>query len=205
MTFIFIFGLIIYCVMLRSDIQAISLRLTQLSNRLSDVEQSRNVTTITTHEMHQVPVSTPVSDVSSAMLSVATNAHSHEHVSEGTHETVSDTAQSTPVEPKPTTEMVWATYLARAGVIAILFGVAFFLKLAIDKEWIGIIGRLVIGGVIGTAGVIGGYMLKASYRTYAHVIIGGGLSILYITIYAATNLYQVIEAPIALGLRYLLI
>jgi hypothetical protein len=101
---------------------------------------------------------------------------------------------------KEDSEFVWAKYLARAGVGAILLGVAFFLKLAIDYNWIGVMGRIAVGVIIGLAGLIIGQILRAKYKSYSDVLIGGGLAVLYVTVFCAHYFYDLIGSPVALGL-----
>ncbi len=105
-----------------------------------------------------------------------------------------------PVHEKEDTEFVWAKYLARAGVAAILLGVAFFLKLAIEYGWIGIMGRVAIGVIIGLIGIVVGQVLRSKYKAYSDVLIGGGLAVLYVTVFFAHYYYDLIGRPVALGL-----
>ena len=85
----------------------------------------------------------------------------------------------------------WFNWL---GIIAVTFGVAFFLKLAFENEWIGPAGRVLLGGLAGV-GLLGfAERLRArGYRSYAYVLSGGGILILYLTVYAARVFYQLIE------------
>ncbi len=101
---------------------------------------------------------------------------------------------------KDNTEFVWAKYLARAGVFAILVGLAFLLKLAIDYNWIGVMGRIAIGFIVGMTGLVVGQLLRHKYKSYSDVLIGGGIAVLYLTIFAAHYFYDLIGAPVALGL-----
>ncbi len=103
-------------------------------------------------------------------------------------------------EEKEDGEFVWAKYLARAGVGAILAGVAFFLKLAIDYGWIGVLGRVAIGVIIGVIGLVIGQVLRAKYKSYSNVLIGGGLAVLYVTVFFSHYYYKLISSPVALGL-----
>ncbi len=142
-------------------------------------------------------------------------ASSHQAASQSQHSVAADpaslaaygaTAAAMPpvasVEPeeKEDGEFVWAKYLARAGVAAILLGVAFFLKLAIDNNWIGIMGRVAIGVIVGLTGLILGQFLRSKYKGYSDTLIGGGLAVLYVTVFFAHSYYGLIGSPVALGL-----
>lgn len=109
-------------------------------------------------------------------------------------------AASAVAHEKEDSEFVWAKWLAKAGVAAILLGVAFFLKLAIDYGWIGVMGRVAIGIIVGLIGIVLGQVLRSKYKGYSDVLIGGGLAVLYVTIFFAHHYYHLIGSPAALGL-----
>ncbi|MEP7271061.1 MAG: DUF2339 domain-containing protein [Acidobacteriota bacterium] len=84
------------------------------------------------------------------------------------------------------------------GIIAICFGVAFFLKYAFDNDWIGPGGRVLIGVAIGIAFLVGGERLRNRYSSYAYGLSGGGLAILYLAIwFASQNRYNLLPQVIA--------
>ncbi|MGH9942604.1 MAG: DUF2339 domain-containing protein [Pyrinomonadaceae bacterium] len=84
------------------------------------------------------------------------------------------------------------------GIIALTLGVAFFLKYAFENQWIGPTGRVLLGGAAGCAllGLAERLRLRG-YRPYAHVLSGGGILILYLSVYAAYNFYHLIGQPFA--------
>jgi uncharacterized membrane protein len=94
-------------------------------------------------------------------------------------------------------ERVGGSWFNRIGMLAIAIGVAFFLKYAFENEWIGPSGRISIGLFIGAGFLIAGEQLRARYAAYAHGLSGGGVLILYISIYAAFAFYQLIPQPVA--------
>ena len=81
---------------------------------------------------------------------------------------------------------IGGSWFNRIGVLAIFLGVAFFLKYAVDNEWIGPTGRVLIGAAIGIAFVLGGERLRKRYSNYAYGLTGGGIAILYATIWFAS-------------------
>ena len=87
---------------------------------------------------------------------------------------------------------IGGSWLGRIGIIAISIGVAFFLKLAIDSEWIGPRGQVMIGVVIGLGFLVAGERLRSRYANYAYGLTGGGILILYLSIYAAFAFYELI-------------
>lgn len=92
----------------------------------------------------------------------------------------------------------WLLYI---GIVAIVIGVAYFQKLAIDNNWIGETARVIQGAVLGLGLIYGGTRFaRAGYATYGQMIEGGGVAILYVSTYAAFSLYQLIDRPIAFAL-----
>jgi uncharacterized membrane protein len=93
---------------------------------------------------------------------------------------------------------IGANWLNRIGIIAICFGVAFFLKYAFDNQWIGPGGRVLIGVAIGIAFLVGGERLRKRYASYAYGLTGGGLAVLYLAIwFASQNRYNLIPQLVA--------
>lgn len=90
-------------------------------------------------------------------------------------------------------------WIGRIGVVAILFGVAFFLKYSFDNRLIGETGRVMLGIFWGAAFIgIGEYLQKKrNMGLYGQMLSGGGLAVLYLALYAAFALYHLIPAPLA--------
>lgn len=79
------------------------------------------------------------------------------------------------------------------GIIAFTFGVAFFLKYAFDNKWIGETGRVLMGIGLGVGILFAGERLRArGMAAYAYVLSGGGILILYLSVYAAFAFYQLV-------------
>lgn len=82
------------------------------------------------------------------------------------------------------------------GIIFVTFAVAFFLKLAFDNQWIGPTARVAIGAVAGAVLLgLGERLQRRGLKQYAFVLSGGGILILYLSIYAAHNFYQLVSQP----------
>lgn len=90
-------------------------------------------------------------------------------------------------------------WIGRIGVLAILFGVAFFLKYSFDNKLIGETGRVMLGIFWGAAFIGTGeyFQKKKALRLYGQMLSGGGLAVLYLSLYAAFALYHLIPAPLA--------
>ena len=90
----------------------------------------------------------------------------------------------------------WFTWI---GIIAVTFGVAFFLKFAFDKQWVGPSARVSLSALLGIALLyVGERLRRRELRSYAYVISGGGLLILYLADFAAFSLYHLIGHTLAL-------
>ena len=94
----------------------------------------------------------------------------------------------------------------KVGVIVSFFGVSFLLKYAVDRQFIVIpIEARYLAVAIG-AGVLLtiGWRLREKMQTYALSLQGGGIGILYLTIFSAFRLHPLLPAPFAFALLVLL-
>jgi uncharacterized membrane protein len=95
--------------------------------------------------------------------------------------------------------------LNKVGMAAIILGMAYFLKYAIDNEWIGEAGRVMVGVLTGLGFVAWGESLhRKEMRGYAVTILGGGVAILYFSIFAAFSFYHLLDQIPALLLMVLI-
>ena len=84
------------------------------------------------------------------------------------------------------------------GIVAVTLGVAFFLKLAFDKQWIGPGARVSLAALLGVSLLYVGERLRGrGLRSYAYILSGGGILILYLADYAAYNFYHLIGQTLA--------
>ncbi|TAK56933.1 DUF2339 domain-containing protein [Patescibacteria group bacterium] len=92
------------------------------------------------------------------------------------------------------TEFAFNTkWLMVAGIIAILFGVGFFIKFSFDNNLIGETGRVILGLIIGLGFIGTGEWFYRKYPKYAFFLTGGGIAILYLSLYSAFGLYHMVE------------
>ena len=87
----------------------------------------------------------------------------------------------------------------KIGVIVSFFGVSFLLKYAVERQVLVIPIELRYLGVAIAAGIMLGFgwRLRSSFRVYALSLQGGGIGILFLTIFAAFRLHPLIPAPFA--------
>ena len=93
--------------------------------------------------------------------------------------------------------LVGGNWLARIGVVALIFGVAFLISLAIDRGWLGEVERVALGVIGGLALMGAGEYWRRRYAVWAQTVTGGGLAILYLSVYGSFALYELISPPTA--------
>lgn len=86
------------------------------------------------------------------------------------------------------------------GIAVLVTGIAFFVKYAIDRDWINEIGRTAIGILCGGILIGVAHRLRRSYTTFSSVLAGGGIAVLYFTISYAFQVYHLFSQPAALGI-----
>ena len=95
--------------------------------------------------------------------------------------------------------LLGGNWLARIGIVALIFGVAFFISLAIDRGWLGEMERVILGLVAGLALLGAGEYYRRRYAVWAQTVTGGGIAILYLSVYGAFALYGLISTELAFG------
>ena len=108
------------------------------------------------------------------------------------------------VKPARVKEREWeqifgGSWLARIGVLALIIGAGFFLKFAFDNDWIGPTGRVILG-IVGGLTMLGlGYYWRRRYPILTQVLSGGGIAILYLSIFASFAVYGLIHIYAAIA------
>lgn len=103
-----------------------------------------------------------------------------------------------------TESAVASTWLMRVGIIFITALAAYFLKWSMAHDLIGPTGRFAIGIGFGIAMlIIGIKLLKTHYKIIGQGLLGGGIVVLYLAIYAADAMYHIMPTPLAFGLMAL--
>ena len=100
--------------------------------------------------------------------------------------------------------LLGGNWLARIGVVALVLGVAFFISLAIDRGWLGETERVILGVLVGLALLAAGEHYRTRYGVWAQTVAGGGLAVLYLSIWGGFALFELFGPPIAFGLFVLI-
>ena len=85
------------------------------------------------------------------------------------------------------------------GILAILAGTSYFLKLAIERGWVGPVARVLIGLVAGVALVLWSERFRRTgMKAFSFSLKAVGSAVLYLTLRASFHLYHQLPAGVAL-------
>ncbi|MGL6128913.1 DUF2339 domain-containing protein [Chryseobacterium artocarpi] len=116
-------------------------------------------------------------------------------------------------EIPPTIQKDWLTpifdflkqnILTIIGIFTLVLGIGYFVKYAIDKNWIGETSRAGIGFFTGALIIFIGHFLRKNYKTFASIITGGGISVLYFTATIAFREYHLFSQNTAFAITTLI-
>ncbi|HXB45450.1 MAG TPA: DUF2339 domain-containing protein [Puia sp.] len=88
----------------------------------------------------------------------------------------------------------------KIGIGVLVLGIAFFVKYAIDQEWINKVGRVCVGLFCGIALLGIAHRLRKHYHSFSSVLVGGGLAVFYFTIAFAFHQYHLISQDAAFAI-----
>jgi uncharacterized membrane protein len=101
-------------------------------------------------------------------------------------------------------QRIGTRWILIAGVIAVIFGMGFFLKYAYDNNWIGPLGRVVIAAIAGLVALAAGEVTRRrGYGIVAKGVTALGFAILYGAVFFAYREYGLIESTPAFVLAIL--
>lgn len=85
----------------------------------------------------------------------------------------------------------------KIGILILVLGISFFVKYAIDKDWINEPARVGIGILCGSLLMAIAHKLKKNYAAFSSVIVAGAISVFYFTIAIAFHEYQLFSQTVA--------
>lgn len=88
----------------------------------------------------------------------------------------------------------------KIGIAILVLAIGFFVKYAIDNNWIGSVGRVGIGIICGGILIGFAHRMRNSYRAFSSVLVGGGLAVFYFTITLAFQDFHLFTQIVALGI-----
>lgn len=113
---------------------------------------------------------------------------------------VKETAQIVePIRKKETDleKFIGENLANKIGIAVLVLGISFFVKYAIDQNWINEAGRVIIGLVAGAILIGIAHRIRNTYRSFSSVLVGGGLTVFYFTIAFAFHQYHLISQTAA--------
>ncbi len=109
-------------------------------------------------------------------------------------------AEKRPAKPREWEQILGGSWLARIGVLAIIIGIGFFLKYAFDNNWLGPQARVILGTVAGLVMLWLGFHWRKRYPIMTQVLSGGGIAVLYLSIFASFATYHLVNVYVAVAL-----
>jgi len=105
---------------------------------------------------------------------------------------------ATPGDSRTLESRIGSQWFNRIGILAMLIGVAWFLKMAFDNHWIGPLGRVLIGLLAGAALIVWSERFhKRGYAVFSYSLKAIGSGTLYLSLWAAFQLYGLMPAGAA--------
>jgi hypothetical protein len=83
-------------------------------------------------------------------------------------------------------------WVARAGVVLLLVGVSFFLRMGVEQGWLTPAVRVTGGLVIGVALSALGLRARTSRPAYSQLLVGGGVVSFYLSAFGAWSVWQLV-------------
>ena len=170
-------------------------------------EQRAEIAMATTPKAPEAPV--PVVDATPAAASISAAAAQPAPVAAPAPEPALSAPMSQPMARAPAVPSVpkepsalWNFFfggntLVRVGILVLFIGVSFLLKYAADHGFVPIELRLAGVAAGGIALLVLGWRLRHKREGYALMLQGGGIGILYLTVFAALRLYQLLPPTLA--------
>jgi uncharacterized membrane protein len=94
--------------------------------------------------------------------------------------------------------LIGGKLLNRIGAVALIIGVGLFLKYAFENNWITETFRVLLGGAAGIGALVfAARAHRKGYEIFSQGLVGAGIAILYLSVYASFNFYQLVSQPVA--------
>jgi len=97
----------------------------------------------------------------------------------------------------PVFDFIKQNALTIIGIFTLVLGIGYFVKYAIDKNWIGENARMGIGFLAGFILIITAHFIRKNYTIFSSIITGGGIAVLYFTTTIAFREYHLFTQNIA--------
>jgi hypothetical protein len=99
---------------------------------------------------------------------------------------------------------VATTWLIRAGIIALVVGIGYFLKWSIDRQLFPPAARVASSLFVGVTMMVGGFVFyRRQWTILGQGLLGGAFAVLYLSLYAVGPMYHLVSTPYVFGLMIL--
>lgn len=135
--------------------------------------------------------------------------------SENTPKPVEPKTDPKPYVPLPPRKSFWENFkeqnpdlekfigenlINKIGILILVLGISYFVKYAIDKDWINEPARVGIGVLSGALVMAVAHKLRKNYAAFSSVIVAGAIAIFYFTIGIAFHSYHLFSQSVAFGI-----
>ncbi|MDN3583588.1 DUF2339 domain-containing protein [Mucilaginibacter flavus] len=111
----------------------------------------------------------------------------------------------TPAEPKPSffeshpdlEKFIGENLINKIGIAILVLAIGYFVKFAIDNNWVGPLGRIGIGVACGAILIGIAHRLRNSYKAFSSVLAGGGLAVFYFIITLGHHQFHLPDSQVA--------
>jgi len=86
--------------------------------------------------------------------------------------------------------------LDKVGIASFLIGLALFINVSMELEWINNFGRLFFGIFLTIIFLITGYIIRKKFVHFSNILIGGGIASFIFAVFSAYYQYHIIPLPI---------
>jgi uncharacterized membrane protein len=116
----------------------------------------------------------------------------------GEHQkTMTSKVAAAPKPPADIEKFIGENLVSKIGIGVLVIAIGFFVKYAIDNNWVGEVGRVAIGVLCGGILIALAHRMRNSYRAFSSVLAGGGLAVLYFTITLAYKQFHLFDQTTA--------
>jgi uncharacterized membrane protein len=119
-------------------------------------------------------------------------------------ETLAPRARGPEVRDRRLETSIGLALVNRIGAITLVLGVGFFFKWAVDNNWIGPSGQVILGLLAGVVAITAADLFwRLTQPVFAQGITATGISIIYLALYAAFDVYQLLPHSLAFVAMFL--
>lgn len=121
---------------------------------------------------------------------------------EVTHATLHDAPrpQAVPRAERNYERFIGENLFGKIGILVFIIGIGYFVKYAIDRDWIGEVARTVLGFAVGVGMLVLAARLHRRYRAFSSLLAGGAFGVFYTTVTIAFHYYHLFTHPVAFAL-----